>query len=88
MRKIFATILVLISVACLFVACKNNDNNNKKDVFVVYNGEIVGLTEYGKTLSYIEVPSQINGQDITKIPGRLFYKNETILSVVLNFYCR
>ncbi len=44
-----------------------------KSAFVVSNGVITGLTEYGETLSVLEIPSEIDGVQITGIGGFAFY---------------
>lgn len=54
---------------------------SSKEIFHEANGVIYGLTDYGKTLSKIEIPDAIDGEDIVSINEQAFYgcKNFTIV---------
>ncbi len=51
--------------------------------FLTFNHTITGLTEYGKTLSSIEIPEEINGETILSIGERAFYDNKNLQSVAI-----
>ncbi len=44
---------------------------------------LTGLTEYGKTLSLIAIPTVLDGKQITGIGNRAFENNQTMTSVVI-----
>ncbi len=44
---------------------------------------LTGLTEYGKTLSVISIPTVLDGKQITGIGNRAFENNQTMTSVVI-----
>ena len=50
----------------------NNSSNGENDIFLTNKGEIVGITNYGKTLNEIVVPSQIGQEKITGIGSNAF----------------
>ena len=52
-------------------------------VFLISNGVILGLTDYGKTLTHLEIIDSINGESISEIGEEAFYNNQTIVSVVI-----
>ena len=51
------------------------------EIFTVDGGTITGLTEYGKTLTELEIPSEIDGVTITEIGDSAFHTNDLIVSV-------
>ena len=46
-------------------------------------GELIGLTEYGKTLSAIAVPDQIDGVAVTKLSKDCFRKCENLIELTI-----
>jgi len=95
---IYSFFLVFISVitalAGNYIASKNilhrfNDEivagmNDTSTIFITDgNGTITGLTNYGKTLSQIEIPYSINGVVITTIGEKAFSENTIIESIDL-----
>ena len=82
MKKILAILLIitLIVVASANLAsCNQADERN--DVFVFSSGEITGLTDYGKTLSKITIPSKISGENVTSIRKSAFTYCENLNSI-------
>ena len=49
--------------------------------FIFNNGKITGLTEYGKTLSDIVIPTTINGISVTGIGYEAFYNCDSLTSI-------
>lgn len=52
-----------------------------KDIFVLSNGVITGLTPYGKTLTEIKIPEQIDGVTITEIGYMSFFDCDTVRTI-------
>lgn len=52
---------------------------NTEDIFVITGGTMSGLTDYGKTLTYLNVPS-----GVTTISADAFKGNKTLKTVVMN----
>lgn len=52
-----------------------------KDIFVLSNGVITGLTPYGKTLTEILIPEQIDGVTITEIGYMSFFDCDTVRTI-------
>ena len=53
-------------------------------IFFVYQNNISGLTDYGKTISNIVIPEKIDGADILGIYSSTFTKNKVLRSVTLS----
>ena len=52
-------------------------------IFTYNGGTITGLTEYGKTLEEIVIPSEIDGTEITAIGNRVFYDCTSLASITI-----
>ena len=83
--------MVLIACVC-FVSCakQNNDSSVEEgeqtyeettDFFVFSNGEIKGVTGYGRTFSTLVIPSEINGENVISIGEDAFYCCDSLTSV-------
>lgn len=89
--KSLSSLCVIFALALTLSACKDNDSSTPQDngmetpsaelVFTYSNGTITGLTDLGKTLSEISIPSEINGEKITKVSANSF-KNATNITEV------
>ena len=53
-------------------------------IFIYYNGEITGLTSYGKGMTEIVIPSAINGEAIKSIGANAFYGCTTLTSIAIS----
>ncbi|MBQ2715112.1 MAG: leucine-rich repeat protein, partial [Clostridia bacterium] len=49
-----------------------------EEIFVVYDDVITGLTDYGKTLTNVQIPVSIDGVEITAIFANAFKDNKVI----------
>ena len=72
MKKLLRVIIALLTGIFLLVSvvsCKepNDDDTVRTDTFIARDGRLVGLTDYGKTLTDIVVPSEIGGMKIVTI---------------------
>ena len=74
-------IITLIVSVCAFFACnvfpkpdgKNDPEKTEADkIFTVEDSIITGLTEYGKTLTELEIPGKIGEKDTTRIDRGAF----------------
>ncbi len=74
-------IITLIVSVCAFFACnvfpkpdgKNDPEKTEADkIFTVEDSTITGLTEYGKTLTELEIPGKIGEKDMTRIDRGAF----------------
>lgn len=54
-----------------------------ESVFLYSDGKIMGLTEYGKTVSNIIIPATLGGEKVTSIEGGVFYESEIIENVII-----
>ncbi len=54
-----------------------------KAIYTISGNEITGLTDYGKTLSALNIPNKIDGNEITGIGNRAFCDNKSLTSVTI-----
>ena len=54
-----------------------------KAIYTISGNEITGLTDYGKTLSALNIPNKIDGNEITGIGNKAFYDNESLTNVTI-----
>lgn len=52
-------------------------------IFNIENNKITGLTDYGKTLSFINIPESIDGQSITTIGSRAFFSEQLLQEITI-----
>ena len=87
MKKVISFICILSILTCLLYGC-NKQTIDPTKVFTTDNGanfiEITGLTDYGKTLSEITIPSEINGKKVISISEHAFYDCDNLVSVNIN----
>ncbi len=65
-----------------YILPSSQENQNNKLIFTYLGGEITGLTDYGKTLSDISIPTFIDGVKIESIGKMAFYENKNLISVI------
>ncbi len=92
MKKFFkivvSIILVVLTLNCL-VGCGGTEHEESPtpeadtSIFVFSSGNIKGLTDYGKTLTEIEIPDKIDGKTVTTIGEDAFFDNQTVSKIVL-----
>ena len=58
-------------------------NATVKAIYVISGNTITGLTDYGKTLQALNIPSEIDGKKITNIGYRAFYKYTSLTIVTI-----
>ena len=58
-------------------------NATVKAIYVISGNTITGLTDYGKTLQALNIPSEIDGKKITNVGYRAFYKYTSLTIVTI-----
>ncbi len=87
-KFIYICALAVMLALCIFgfSACDfpGTDGKNKAVFEVSKDGEtITGLTEYGKTLTEIEIPETLNNRKITSIGIKAFYNCASITNITI-----
>ena len=59
-------------------------NGESESIYLVENGTITGLTDYGKICSILDIPKTIDGEAITAIGDGAFYDCSSLTSITFS----